>query len=77
VQSQDQFDVIRGLEVLAKLCSQAINPNDVVDYQNEYILSTSQVVCSREDGVASYKIVTVEPETNDPIGMDVDVSHRW
>lgn len=72
-QSQDQFDIIRGLEVLTKLCSQKINPNDIADYQNEFILSTSQVVCSVEDGQRNYSILTIEPETNDA-GMDLGMN---
>lgn len=73
-QSQDQFDIIRGLEVLTKLCSQKINPNDIDDYQNEFILSTSQVVYSIEDGTAKYSIQTIEPTEANEVEMDLDVN---
>lgn len=60
-QSQDQFDIIRGLEVLTKLCSQKIDPNETEDYQNEVIISTSQVIRSVNNGVETYKLQSIDP----------------
>jgi len=64
-QSNDQFDIIRGLEVLTKLCSQKIDPNnDSDDYINEQILSTSEVVAFKEtvdmQEHVNYKINTLD-----------------
>jgi len=59
-QSQDQFDIIRGLEVLTKLCSQKIDPsNDSEDYINEQILSTSEVIADVDN--STFKIKMLNP----------------
>lgn len=41
VQSQEKFDIIRGLEILTKLCSQKVDANESEDYINELIITTS------------------------------------
>lgn len=60
-QSQDKFDIIRGLEVLTKMCSQKVDPTDTEDYLNELILSTSHVVCQKTNDMTTYKLETIEP----------------
>lgn len=46
--SSDRFDLLRGLEILTKLCSQQISVSDLEDFSNENFLSQYELKISKK-----------------------------